>query len=81
MAAIESISEARVRMEERMNDLVLITKTIDAALTAVAQGDGPDWHHLFFGRIVQLDKAVDAYMHEVNVHAMPVLRDMRAVTR
>jgi hypothetical protein len=81
MAAIESISQVRQVMEERMLELVLIVRTIDAAVTHSGDGGGPDWHSLFFGRILDLDKAVDAYMEAVHHHAYPVLADLERITR
>jgi hypothetical protein len=77
MAAMESIDQARNVLEEKMLDLVMIVKTCDA----VAGDNPPDWLAMMFGRVLELDRAADAYMMAVHHHARPVLADMAKLTR
>jgi len=76
MAAIEVITEARRAMEDQVLDLVTLVKCMDS----IAPDQTPVWLAVFFGRIIDLDTKVNAYMDAVHEHAMPVLRDMAVIS-
>lgn len=81
MAGIESIQVVARAFEDRMSDLSMIVKTIDAAVSASGDSTGPEWHQLFLSRVLELETAYEAYSDAVQVHAYPVLKDMAAITR
>lgn len=63
MATSDVITAARLELEEITCDLVNLVNVCDS----INRDNPPEWLAMFFGRILDLDKKVDAYMQAVQL--------------
>lgn len=63
MATADVITVARIELEEITFDLVNLVTVCDS----ISRDNPPDWLAMFFGRVLDLDKKVDAYLSAVQV--------------
>lgn len=61
MATADVITAARIELEEVTFDLVNLVNVCHS----INELNPPEWLSLFYGRIIDLDRKVDAYMEAV----------------
>lgn len=78
MAATDSIRDHVQTLEDQ---LAQATNLAHCFAEATALTEAPPWVSLLIRQIHDLNRAASTVIEDVNLHCMPLLKDMQSVTR